>query len=229
MDLYKQKVFFNPYTSKFSRCPGKFRALDTRLQERLCDPDSCSFPNQTNNFTEHRQAPLNPNTENHLPGYNFCGPGTQVKARLERGDFGVNELDNACRVHDVEYTLHAGNKLALMESDQKLAYVADQISRRLGEDLAKSQSGFAKFLSVFGVGSASTFDKLLNCGKVSEKLAADAVKNVFRGKGILDYSGLMDPVSFAEGLDDKNLSKEEKIKLGVEMYKKYIINKKNEL
>jgi len=36
--------------------------------------------------------------EAHIPGYNFCGPGTKLKQRLERGDRGINQLDEACRL-----------------------------------------------------------------------------------------------------------------------------------
>lgn len=42
--------------------------------------------------------------ELHLPGYNYCGPGTKLAERLSRGDRGVNELDNACMQHDIAYT-----------------------------------------------------------------------------------------------------------------------------
>lgn len=42
--------------------------------------------------------------ELHLPGYNFCGPGTHLKTRLQRGDRGVNPLDEACREHDIAYS-----------------------------------------------------------------------------------------------------------------------------
>lgn len=41
--------------------------------------------------------------ELHLPGYNYCGPGTRLRKRLLRGDQGVNELDNACMRHDIAY------------------------------------------------------------------------------------------------------------------------------
>jgi len=40
----------------------------------------------------------------HIPSYNFCGPGTKLKQRLKRGDRGINQLDGACRVHDVPYS-----------------------------------------------------------------------------------------------------------------------------
>lgn len=43
-------------------------------------------------------------TELHIPGYNFCGPNTKLKERLERGDIGVNPLDDACREHDIAYS-----------------------------------------------------------------------------------------------------------------------------
>lgn len=42
--------------------------------------------------------------ELHIPGYRFCGPGTKLKKRLERGDKGVNYLDEACKEHDIAYT-----------------------------------------------------------------------------------------------------------------------------
>lgn len=43
--------------------------------------------------------------ELHLPGgYQFCGPGTKLKERLERGDTGKNYLDQACLQHDLAYS-----------------------------------------------------------------------------------------------------------------------------
>lgn len=41
--------------------------------------------------------------ELHLPGYNYCGPGTHLRKRLKRGDKGINPLDNACMQHDIAY------------------------------------------------------------------------------------------------------------------------------
>ena len=41
--------------------------------------------------------------ESHVPGYQFCGPGTKLKKRLNRGDIGINPLDTACRDHDIAY------------------------------------------------------------------------------------------------------------------------------
>lgn len=41
--------------------------------------------------------------ELHLPGYNYCGPGTRLRERLARGDRGVNKLDEYCKHHDIAY------------------------------------------------------------------------------------------------------------------------------
>lgn len=42
--------------------------------------------------------------ELHLPGYNYCGPGTKLSKRLARNDPGINELDEACKEHDIAYS-----------------------------------------------------------------------------------------------------------------------------
>lgn len=42
--------------------------------------------------------------ELHIPGYQFCGPGTRLRKRLARGDRGINPLDAACRDHDIAYS-----------------------------------------------------------------------------------------------------------------------------
>lgn len=42
--------------------------------------------------------------ELHIPGYQYCGPGTRLKERLVRGDRGINPLDAACREHDIAYS-----------------------------------------------------------------------------------------------------------------------------
>ncbi len=43
--------------------------------------------------------------ELHVPGYSYCGPGTNIDARLKRGDPGLNQLDRACKIHDIDYAL----------------------------------------------------------------------------------------------------------------------------
>lgn len=41
--------------------------------------------------------------ELHIPGYQFCGPGTRLQQRLAKGQRGINKLDNACMHHDIAY------------------------------------------------------------------------------------------------------------------------------
>lgn len=42
--------------------------------------------------------------EMHIPGYQYCGPGTKLKERLARNDPGINDLDRACKEHDISYS-----------------------------------------------------------------------------------------------------------------------------
>lgn len=48
--------------------------------------------------------------EIHIPGYQYCGPGTQLEKRLARGDPGVNPLDRACKLHDIAYSTVQNSK-----------------------------------------------------------------------------------------------------------------------
>lgn len=42
--------------------------------------------------------------EAHIPSYQYCGPGTKLQKRLQRNDPGINELDKACKEHDIAYS-----------------------------------------------------------------------------------------------------------------------------
>jgi hypothetical protein len=56
--------------------------------------------------------------ELHIPGYQFCGPGTRLSKRLARGDKGINPLDEACKAHDINYA--KSNKLEDRHKADKL-------------------------------------------------------------------------------------------------------------
>ena len=58
--------------------------------------------------------------ELHIPGYQFCGPGTRLRKRLERGDRGINRLDAACREHDIAYS-HSDEQADRHAADRVLA------------------------------------------------------------------------------------------------------------
>ena len=44
--------------------------------------------------------------ELHVPGCQYCGPGTNLEKRLACGDEGINPLDAACKNHDIAYRDH---------------------------------------------------------------------------------------------------------------------------
>ena len=57
----------------------------------------------------------------HVPHYKFCGPGTKLAERIERGDVGINPLDEACRQHDLAYTASNSDR---RQADRDLAQYA---------------------------------------------------------------------------------------------------------
>lgn len=61
--------------------------------------------------------------ELHLPGYSWCGPGTDVEKRLAKGDQGINPLDRACKDHDLFYTRHQDTQSRHI-ADRRLADAA---------------------------------------------------------------------------------------------------------
>jgi len=65
--------------------------------------------------------------ELHIPGYQFCGPGTRLMKRLVRSDEGINP-NATCRKHDIAYSRsndlidrHAADKVL---ADKTLGRVA---------------------------------------------------------------------------------------------------------
>lgn len=57
--------------------------------------------------------------EIHIPGYQYCGPGTELEKRLARGDPGINKLDQACKEHDIAYSKIQDSK-GRQEADKAL-------------------------------------------------------------------------------------------------------------
>lgn len=80
--------------------------------------------------------------ELHLPGYNYCGPGTKLQKRLLRGDKGVNALDKACMQHDIAYDKHS-NLADRHSADFELYKMAKQ---RLKSKDAKTGEKLASWL-----------------------------------------------------------------------------------
>lgn len=103
--------------------------------------------------------------EAHIPGYNFCGPGTKLQKRLARGDLGINQLDDACREHDIAYS-----KSRNLEDRHK----ADKILEEKAWQRVKSQN--AKF------GEKSAAWMITNTMKAKRKLGMGCSKRKNRKK-----------------------------------------------
>lgn len=58
--------------------------------------------------------------ELHIPGYQYCGPGTKVIKRVQRGDQGINPLDAACKKHDLAYLHNSEDLSARHQADYEL-------------------------------------------------------------------------------------------------------------
>lgn len=91
--------------------------------------------------------------ELHVPGYQYCGPGTKLEKRLLRGDPGINDLDRACKSHDIAYS---------QNKDLKERHKADKILEEAAWSRVKSKS--ATF------GEKATASAVRNTMKMKRKL-----------------------------------------------------------
>lgn len=78
--------------------------------------------------------------ELHVPGYQFCGPGTNLQKRLARGDSGINGLDRACKEHDIVYSKYSDTQNRY-EADKKLA--SEAWKRVTSKDASLKERGVA--------------------------------------------------------------------------------------
>lgn len=94
--------------------------------------------------------------EMHLPGYNFCGPYTDLDKRLARGDQGINKLDEACKKHDVFYKEHKDTESRqiadkiLIEDADKVFHSSDSSLKEKGEAFLVKNAMNVK--NMFGMG-----------------------------------------------------------------------------
>lgn len=115
--------------------------------------------------------------ELHLPGYQYCGPGTKLEKRLQRGDRGINPLDAACKLHDIAYS-QSENISKRHQADRELAEKAWMIVKDKNNSLReKVESYFVtnamKAKVKFGMGIQKKNSKKI-CGR---KIFNNAVKN----------------------------------------------------
>jgi hypothetical protein len=119
--------------------------------------------------------------------YNYLGPNTQVAKRLARGDRGINNLDEAARQHDIDYTYELRRKL--------------REGLLTKEDVRKADDIFLKKVDKF---------------RHEDPLTAKVTKTAFKAKkiaedtGILPISAFFDETTTGEGLASKKKGRPKK-------------------
>ena len=99
--------------------------------------------------------------EVHIPGYQFCGPGTRLAKRLARGDRGINRLDAVCREHDIAYSL---------SNDLTDHHIADRVlAERARERIIASDSTFGEKAAATAVWAAMKAKTKLGMGMKRRK------------------------------------------------------------
>lgn len=124
--------------------------------------------------------------EMHIPGYNYCGPGTKLQKRLERGDLPKNKLDEACREHDIAYSQQKDLK-ERHEADKILAHKAwtrfKSSDAKIGEKMAAlGVSGIMRAKVKLGLG----YSKATNTNNKCEKILKKQLKLIEKIKKTVD-------------------------------------------
>lgn len=109
--------------------------------------------------------------ELHLPGYNFCGPGTNLQRRLSVNQSGINSLDNACKLHDISYS---------QNKDLNLRHKADKTLEQKARDRLKAKdASFGERTAAWVVTNAMKMKRKLGMGLVGKtKRKSKAKKKV---------------------------------------------------
>ena len=94
--------------------------------------------------------------EVHLPLHRFAGPGTRLQERLAKGQRGINQLDEACRRHDIAYAQH---------KDLTHRRAADQVlSREAGRRFQDSNASFGERAAAAVVKTAMVLKRKIGAG-----------------------------------------------------------------
>lgn len=111
--------------------------------------------------------------ELHIPGYQYCGPGTRLQKRLERGDPGINLLDRACKEHDIAYSkstdTHTRNEADLRLAEKAWERVKASDSKAGEKVNAYLVTNLMKAKAKFGLGMNKMTNKVRKQGKKKKK------------------------------------------------------------
>lgn len=102
-----------------------------------------------------RYVPPYDSQEKHYWGFNYCGPGTNVWRRMRNNVQPMDELDAACKLHDIAteprgpYT-SGGDPKKLRSADRRLMKTAENLSSPLSKyqkkNSARSVAAAMRFL-----------------------------------------------------------------------------------
>ncbi|XP_054283566.1 uncharacterized protein LOC129000629 [Macrosteles quadrilineatus] len=112
--------------------------------------------------------------EAHLPGYNYCGIGSNLKKRLARGDKGINGLDEACKQHDIVYSQYKDNEHR-HQADKELA-------ERAWRRFKSSDASLGEKAAAWTVTTAMRAKTKLGGGKKKRRVVKRRVST--KGKGL---------------------------------------------
>lgn len=110
--------------------------------------------------------------ELHLPGYQFCGPGTKLHTRLKRGDQGINPLDKACKIHDISYS---------QNKDISQRHQADrELTERAWERVKAKDSTLGEKVNAYLVTNAMKAKVKFGLGMEEKRLKRRCGENLFK-------------------------------------------------
>lgn len=102
---------------------------------------------------------VNKMPEVHLASYQFCGPGTKLEKRLARGDPGINELDVACKEHDLAYATvedskgrRKADKILINQALKRVFSKDAKLGERAAALLVSAVMGAKRGLTKIGLG-----------------------------------------------------------------------------
>ena len=111
--------------------------------------------------------------ELHIPGYQYCGPGTKLAKRLARGDSGINALDTACKEHDIVYSRNRENIKTRNAADKVLA------NKAWGRVTAKD-AGIGEKMAAYAITNAMKLKRKFGMGMKKKKNTPISLKNIVK-------------------------------------------------
>lgn len=131
--------------------------------------------------------------ELHMPGYNYCGPGTKFMDRLKNKDDGINELDEACKAHDLLYTF---TKNASDRRQADIVLAKESVKVMFDPNVSRYERTCALFTSLVMINKA----ELKNNKQKKQKRRIPLLYSIF--KLIKDPLSLIDSQQLGELMDE---------------------------